>query len=193
MDGLPPRREGAVYRAGVLGPEDIAAVRAFADGVPSQEGTVRALEVDPGIRISTIRWLKPHPAHGQIAWLFVRVRDAMRELNGRYFGFDVDWDRAIDFQFTEYRPGHFYAAHEDMAMEQDREVERKLSCSILLSDPAEHAGGELIVSRKRLRPGKMTAPGTLIAFPSYVPHEVTPVTSGMRCSLVAWYMGPRWR
>ena len=37
------------------------------------------------------------------------------------------------------------------------------------------------------------ARGTLVAFPSYVMHRVTPVTSGTRKSLVAWVAGPKFR
>ena len=35
--------------------------------------------------------------------------------------------------------------------------------------------------------------GNLVAFPSYVLHQVTPVTSGIRKSLVAWGAGPKFR
>jgi PKHD-type hydroxylase len=34
--------------------------------------------------------------------------------------------------------------------------------------------------------------GTVLVFPSFLYHRVTPVTSGMRRSLVAWYLGPPW-
>jgi len=35
--------------------------------------------------------------------------------------------------------------------------------------------------------------GSVIAFPSYINHKVSPVTKGLRKSLVAWVSGPRWR
>jgi PKHD-type hydroxylase len=41
-----------------------------------------------------------------------------------------------------------------------------------------------------------TAPktrGTLIAFPSYVLHRVTPIISGTRKAVVVWTTGPRFR
>jgi PKHD-type hydroxylase len=37
------------------------------------------------------------------------------------------------------------------------------------------------------------ARGTLVAFPSYLLHRVTPITSGTRKSLVAWVSGPVFR
>ena len=35
--------------------------------------------------------------------------------------------------------------------------------------------------------------GTLIILPSLVRHEVTPVKTGTRFSLVGWYRGERWQ
>ena len=35
--------------------------------------------------------------------------------------------------------------------------------------------------------------GKLILFPSYVLHEVKPVTKGERYSLVAWITGPQFK
>ena len=186
------RRECAVYRANVLDRDEIGRIRSFARNLPSRQGTIHHNQVDLSIRHSIVRWLDP-AEQGELAWLFDRVDGAMKDLNDLYFRLDVAWERPIRLQFTEYPPGCFYGSHADMHMEADSAHERKLSCSILLSEPAEHQGGDLIVNNKRLTPGKQSAPGTLIAFPSYVSHEVTPVTAGTRYSLVAWYMGPLWR
>ena len=35
--------------------------------------------------------------------------------------------------------------------------------------------------------------GSIIVFPSFVYHQVTPVTRGMRHSLVGWIAGPTFR
>ena len=35
--------------------------------------------------------------------------------------------------------------------------------------------------------------GTVIAFPSYVLHRVTPIESGTRKALVIWVAGPEFR
>jgi PKHD-type hydroxylase len=35
--------------------------------------------------------------------------------------------------------------------------------------------------------------GAFIIFPSFMLHRVTPVTRGVRWSLVAWIHGKRWR
>ena len=35
--------------------------------------------------------------------------------------------------------------------------------------------------------------GTIVIMPSFVYHQVTPVTSGLRRSIVIWANGPPWR
>ena len=35
--------------------------------------------------------------------------------------------------------------------------------------------------------------GRVLIFPSFLPHKVTPVTKGVRKSLVTWMEGPAWR
>ena len=35
--------------------------------------------------------------------------------------------------------------------------------------------------------------GSILIFPSFVEHRVTPVTKGVRKSLVGWYEGPKFR
>ena len=71
------------------------------------------------------------------------------------------------------------------------EMERKLSISLLLSDPDEYEGGELEFRYydKNYAFVKPDA-GTGVIFPSWLPHRVHPVKSGIRRSLVAWMDGP---
>lgn len=104
-----------------------------------------------------------------------------------------------------------------------RNWDRKLSVCIQLSEPGMNAvveprpkkkkgqkksqknapktdsltryeGGEFWVNPSR--PFQVTDfkdAGDLIVFPSLLWHEVKPVTSGTRHSLVTWFNGPRWR
>jgi PKHD-type hydroxylase len=85
----------------------------------------------------------------------------------------------------------YYDWHEDSFTPKDG-VQRKLSISILLSDPSEFEGGELqfkgIEDRKIL-----TKQGSIVVFPSFIEHRVTPVTKGVRYSAVTWANGPSFR
>jgi PKHD-type hydroxylase len=90
-------------------------------------------------------------------------------------------------QFTKYSaPAGRYGKHVDSWV---KGPVRKLSFTLQLSDPQEYEGGELRLYFKD-DPEVMPKPqGAITLFPSYVLHEVTPVTKGTRYSLVAWVTG----
>ena len=65
--------------------------------------------------------------------------------------------------------------------------------TVQLSRPEDYEGGdlELFFGSEPYRVQKSR--GTVIAFPSFALHRVTPVTRGTRWSLFAWICGARWR
>ena len=67
---------------------------------------------------------------------------------------------------------------------------RKLSFSLLLSDPDEYEGGDLIIATVNGHHIIPKGKGLIVFFPAYTEHEVTPVTKGIRRSLVGWIHGP---
>lgn len=91
-------------------------------------------------------------------------------------------------QLTAYEKNSFYGWHEDWAPFSTDLPMRKLSAVLLLSDPDDFEGGKFEfdehgeVEMKR---------GSLIAFPSFLRHQVTPVTKGTRYSAACWVTGPR--
>lgn len=73
---------------------------------------------------------------------------------------------------------------------------RKLSMTINLNKPGEYDGGNLKfdfgphASGKRFHEVEEIRPqGSIIVFPSWLYHQVTPVTRGTRYSLVLWSLG----
>ena len=73
---------------------------------------------------------------------------------------------------------------------------RKLSMTINLNEPGEYDGGNLKfdfgphAAGKRFHEVEEIRPqGSIIVFPSFVYHQVTPVTKGTRYSLVVWNLG----
>ena len=61
----------------------------------------------------------------------------------------------------------------------------------------EYEGGDLILEddffQNRPDPAEMRRKGAVFIFPSFIRHQVTPVTRGTRRSLVAWAEGPKFR
>lgn len=95
-------------------------------------------------------------------------------------------------QFAEYDSKYngFYGIHPD-ARNTDDALTRSLSFSMQLSKPEEYEGGELLVYDGNTTYTANKSYGSLTFFDSRLFHEVTPVTSGFRKSIVGWVLGPR--
>ena len=65
---------------------------------------------------------------------------------------------------------------------------RKISMSLILND--DYEGGELEIFGQ---PKDYYGQGSMIFFPSWMLHRVTPVTKGIRYSLVMWHIGAPFR
>jgi len=106
---------------------------------------------------------------------------------------DVNFDAEI--QFTEYHAteGGKYDWHHDVDWSNNNNFDRKLSLTVQLSDPYDYDGGDFEFSEIEELPSMAKQKGSVVVFPSYLAHRVTPVSRGVRRSLVAWYSGPKWR
>lgn len=125
-------------------------------------------------------------------WVTDRLIDLVRDAN-RHFHLDLDAMRESPqvARYSAAREGHF-DWHSDIG-EGPVAARRKLTLVVQLSDPEGYEGGTL-----ELRPGTVSsqadrAKGSAVAFPSFVLHRVTPVTSGARHSLTIWAHGPAFR
>lgn len=114
------------------------------------------------------------------------------EANRQVFGYDIDYLPPI--QFGIYKTGSFYKTHYDVDWKSDSAYDRKLSISIQLSDPKiDYEGGKFLFDDVEEPESFNNKQGTILVFPSFLNHSITPVTKGTRYSLVGWMEGPRWR
>jgi PKHD-type hydroxylase len=140
-------------------------------------------KVNESIRKSKIKWL---PNNQEFGWIYDKIANMVTEANSLW-GFDL-YSIVDDIQFTEYEAGGgHYDWHVDIG--PSTISHRKISIVIQLSDPDEYSGGDL-----ELQPGNFSFAvpknkGAVILFPSFMLHRVTPVTSGLRRSLVLWVGG----
>ena len=122
----------------------------------------------------------------------------------RYANQQAEWFLNVDevepVQFGVYPVGGKYDWHIDvhpkpMVNRKRQPAVRKISMSLFYSDPDEYEGGDLDLEiykpgvDPRYQSYKLKK-GTAIFFPSATWHRVTPVTSGVRKSIVAWFTGP---
>ena len=93
----------------------------------------------------------------------------------------------IDCHLLEYREEDvgYLTEHQDVYyLESDV---RKLSMTIQLNDTFK--GGEFCIMGEPIPLEKNSA----VIFPSFLPHEVRPVSYGTRKVLIGWLYGPHWQ
>ena len=147
-------------------------------------------------RNSDIFWIVPENIMSDNSeWLFQKFSNIVSYVNYDHFMYDITHFDA--FQYTKYssKDKQHYDWHVDEGGNTFySSVRRKMSASIMLSDPDEYEGGEFhcILNGKVQEPVVLKPKkGDAIFFPSNIPHKVAPVTSGVRRSLVVWVLGPR--
>lgn len=129
------------------------------------------------------------PKTYEFAELYLKIFNFIYGINNEKFKFNLT-EISSRIQYTEYDES--YQGHYDWHVDVGLNIHstRKLSIVIQLSDPLEYEGGELQINAG----GPITTcdktKGTIITFPSFVLHRVTPVTKGTRRSLVLWISGP---
>jgi PKHD-type hydroxylase len=139
--------------------------------------------VNKNVRDSSVAWLFPGD---DTNWVFQRIAGAVDSLNKRFFNFEI-YGLMEGLQFTKYEaPTGYYGAHVDRGLGL---VPRKLSVSLQLNDSADFEGGELLLHDAATPIKTEMKQGKLVLFPSYMLHEVKPVTKGTRYSLVCWVTG----
>lgn len=129
-----------------------------------------------------------------------RLQGVMPKLQ-QHFG--IDLTHCASPEFLIYREGDFFRPHQDTV--SDRRVppeveERKISTIIFLNSQSErptinsYDGGYLNFYNLASNPNWNTCRsrfvgnlGSLIAFPSQIFHEVTPITRGERYTIVTWF------
>lgn len=146
------------------------------------------------LRKTKISWIY---RDDQTNWFFMKIESAVNKINTKYFGFDIYTLEVL--QYTIYDgDGSHYDWHWDLFIGNELDnlkshSQRKVSAVLQLSDPSEYEGGVLEIAPGGVVKEIEQQKGLVTIFPSFVPHRVTPVNSGCRKSLVAWFVGPDWR
>ncbi len=92
--------------------------------------------------------------------------------------------------FNRYAGGQDFAVHVDNAIRirrgSDFRIRSDLSATLFLDDPAEYAGGELVIE-DQFGPQSVKLPaGHMVVYPASSLHRVTPVTRGVRTASFFW-------
>ena len=125
------------------------------------------------------------------SWIAGIMHNLFVSANNDYYHYELNhFDSGI--QVTKYESSQYYGWHVDQ-IETPNGLARKLSMSLVLDTDFE--GGELEIYNPYSNKANRfdLQPGQVCIFPSWASHQVTPVTSGTRYSLVAWMNGPEFR
>lgn len=112
--------------------------------------------------------------------LFNSAANAIKEYKGLFSYCYIEQD--YGYSLLKYSDNCFYKSHVDSALNTPRAV----SCSFALND--DYEGGEFAFFNRELV--YKLKKGSCIMFPSnfMYPHEIMPVTSGTRYSIVTWFV-----
>ena len=167
--------------------------------------------VDKDVRNAKNAWVPTSHWIGGFIWHYIQ------RANRENFLYDLSNIDNESLQYTVSGEGEYYGWHNDSGLathyrpmasgnrgsgdliatdfiNSNCEMVRKLSFSLLLSDPETYEGGNLQfldeTGRSYFAPRQR---GTIILFDSRTQHRVLKVTKGVRKSIVGWTVGPRWK
>ncbi len=177
-----------IYYQGLLLPHEIDRIRNFWEAEKTIQATVDgAQELRDDLRKSSVMFIDNTPEND---WLYQRMAGIAIKTNNERYWFDLLGFHQ-ELQLTRYTEGDFFEWHLDFGAGPISA--RKLSITVQLSDPDEYEGGDL---QFMINQNIVNAPrekGTVIIFPSFIMHRVTPITKGTRQSIVGWVSGPPYR
>jgi PKHD-type hydroxylase len=141
------------------------------------------------IRNNKVAWL-PMEANSGYYTLYQACARAVETINASFFQYDLLGMETLQFASYDSNGSHF-DKHVDNGLSTP--VIRKLTFSIQLSDENSYTGGDLILYAGNTPTVLPRTRGVVSFFPSWTLHEVTPITSGVRNSLVGWCHGPKFK
>jgi len=147
------------------------------------------------IRISGNSFFEPNQENN---WFFEKMNSAIEQVNNLAYGFELYGYKSFQYTVYEGSVGGKYGPHMDLIMTDAKPADlldtRKLSMSLILSEPEkDFTGGEFLIYEGGSPTTVEAKKGTMIFFPSFMIHEVKPVLTGTRKSIVVWVEGPKFK
>ncbi|MEH6763077.1 MAG: 2OG-Fe(II) oxygenase [Aequorivita antarctica] len=177
-----------VYYQGLFLPHEIDNILSFWDDDKTIKATVAGeSEYRDELRKSSVMFIENSKDND---WIYNKLAGLAVNCNNERYWFDLLGFHQ-ELQLTRYSAGDFFEWHLDFGAGEISA--RKLSMTIQLSDPNDYEGGDL---QFMINQNIVNAPrekGTVIIFPSFIMHRVTPITKGTRQSIVGWVSGPPYR
>ncbi len=177
----------------VFTPEELDRIEAHGDSLEPKWGSVMTdgpehQKLYDDIRVVREAAMPPSP---DSLWLYEKLERVIRILNKEVYQFDL-YGFSEPFKYMVYHGadgGHFDWHVDNGVLPSPR----KLSASLQLSHGKDYEGCDLEIHGGYPPAKGPRERGTLVVFPSYVLHRVTPIRSGTRKALIIWSTGPQFR
>ncbi len=123
--------------------------------------------------------------------IYDKICSAVFFTNGEFYKYHIS-GVIENFEILKYESDEssFYKKHIDYGA--GNLYPRKLSVVVQLSHPDEYEGCDTLLYVQEQRDMLHKDKGCINIFPSFILHEVTPITKGVRYALVGWINGPDW-
>jgi len=121
-------------------------------------------------------------------WIFDKIAVAVKIANVEHFDYEL-LGITHELQLLNYKEDEqgFYDWHVDCGNGEAHT--RKISVVVMLSNPSDYEGGELLINNFGVNSQGNSERGAVNMFPSFLLHRVNPVTKGDRWVLVSWIHG----
>ena len=155
---------------------EIEDIKEIGDALVLSEGKIKDDRVDHSIRNTRIAWIHPNT---ETHWLFDRAIVI--------FSSSLPFGTLQSMQYTVYdSKGSHYDWHRDIG-NGDEIMKARVNVGIVqLSSPSEYKGGVLQIKYEDQVIDVMKTKGMVTTFPIQLEHKVSPVTSGVRKTLIMW-------
>lgn len=179
---------------GAFSDDELNTIIEYCEAIGTEKGSTFGATSDEEIEKHRVSNVKFHYRNSETAWIFDKLNFIIQAANEQFYNFHLNGYGS--FQYTTYDQNGRYDWHTDVAFDKNFGNDaqpRKLSLTLLLNDDFE--GGEF-----QINTGKEETPvivpmhkGRAVLFPSFMIHRVTPITKGVRKSLVVWTLGPKFQ
>jgi len=123
-----------------------------------------------------------------------KFKGILLDINSNVFGFDI-------FELGKYTQLHHATYRSELKGEygwhtdgvKDEPFDIKLTAIVNVSKETFQGGELCFFQNNEIIMEEFSKPGSIIIFPSYIPHCVKPVTKGKRETLTLFVTGPTWK
>jgi len=168
-------------RSDIFSLEDVNKIIEAGDNTEKSEATIYqwGSKVNHDVRKTDVGWLTPPEDIPSLLPNIIKIWE------GKYRHFEM-------CQYGSYSVGGHFNWHRDTIKTPMTTTKRVSAAVIQLSDPSEYEGGFLEIDDGKEIVSIEKKQGLVLILPVDLLHRVTPLTWGLRKSLVIWALGDRY-